>query len=99
KKYETKPELIGFTVEISYDPMNSETLTISHPNIKAFTANPLVIGSYCNQSSPLPISMQETEPETSRLLDALEQKHKETKERVTDGISFAAYRKVGESHV
>lgn len=41
KKYETKPSLIGFEVEIAYDPMTPEILTIHHPRIADFQARPL----------------------------------------------------------
>ena len=99
KRYETKPELIGATVEIAYDPANPEVLTISHPGIEPFTAKPLVIRSYCAQASAIPVAMQTEMPKTSRLLDALEKRHKESKPFMTNAISFADYGKEGRTHV
>jgi len=93
KKYETKASLIGFKIEIAYDPSSPEIITVSYPGIEPFQAKPLTIGEYCDQKPALPVSMQAMEPETSRFLDALEQQHKETVKRRADAISFGAYRK------
>ena len=93
KRYETKPSLIGFTVEISYDPSNPEIITVHYKGMESFQARPLEIGEYCDPRMPLPASMLETEPETSRFLDALEKRHKESVKRRADAISFGGYRK------
>ena len=93
KRYETKASLIGFTVEISYDPAAPETLNISMPGMEPFQARPLKIGEYCDQKPAIPISMQALEPETSRFLDALEKRHAQTMKRRADAISFGGYRK------
>ena len=99
RKYETTPALIGHTVEISYDPVSPDTLTIRYPGIVPVTATPLQISSYCNQEQVIPASMLPVQPETSRLLDALEKKHQESKERLADAISYASLRKEKASHV
>lgn len=99
KKYETKASLIGFTVEISYDPASPEVITVSYPGIESFTASPVKIGNYCDSGETLPVSMQQTVPTTSRFLDALELKHNETKAKRTDAISFAALKKEANEHV
>lgn len=99
KKYETKPALIGQVVEVAYDPLSPDILTISYPGIESFTAKPLKIGEYCDKNETLPISIQQAAPETSRFLDALEKKHEQSKKQLTDAISFASYRKEGGSHV
>ena len=93
KQYETKASLIGFTVEISYDPASPEVITVNYPGIEPFRAAPLRIGEYCDQKPELPVSMLAVEPETSRFLDALEKKHEESAKRRADAISFGAYRK------
>lgn len=59
KRYETKPSLIGHTVEISYDPAAPEQITVSYQGMDPFTAMPVRIGSYCDKSLALPASMQE----------------------------------------
>ncbi len=93
RKYETKPALIGCKVNISYDPAASEIITVSYPGIEAFTAKPLDIGSYCDKTPTLPLSMQEAEAKTSRLLDALEKRKNENQQMKTDAISFSGYGK------
>lgn len=93
KRYETKASLIGSKVEISYDPASPELITVSHPGLAPFTARPLRVGEYCYPKQPLPVSMLAAEPESSRFLDALEQRHKETVKRRADAISFGGYRK------
>ena len=93
KRYETKPSLIGHTVEISYDPAAPEQITISYQGMEPFTAVPLKIGPYCDKRPTLPASMQEQTPTTSRFLDALEVRHKQTQQQMANAISFASYRK------
>ena len=92
-QYETKASLIGFTVEIAYDPASPEIITVRYPGIEPFQAAPLKIGEYCDQKLALPASMLTVEPETSRFLDALEKKHEESARKRADAISFGAYRK------
>lgn len=89
----TKPSLIGYTVEISYNPAAPEQITISHQGMEPFNAAPLKIGSYCDKRPTLPASMQEQTPTTSRFLDALEKRHEQNRRQMADAISFAAYRK------
>ena len=93
KRYETKPSLIGHTVEISYDPAAPEQITVSYQGRELFTAMPVVIGPYCDKSPALPASMQEQTPTTSRFLDALEKRHEQNRRQMADAISLAAYRK------
>lgn len=91
RRYETLPGLIGFQVEISYDPADPEEVTVSYPGIQPFTARPVRIGEYCDREETLPISIQACPPVSSRFLDALEKKHEQSREKMTDAISFASY--------
>lgn len=99
RKYETKPSLIGCRVEISYDPMASETITVRYSGVEPFTAEPVKIGSFCDKAPALPLSMQEQETESSRMLAALEKMHVQTRQQRADAISFGEYRKDGGRHV
>ena len=99
RKYETKPALIGYKVEISYDPAAPETITVSYPGYEPFTAQPVRIGEFCDKNPTLPAAMQEQTPTTSRFLDALEKKHSESTRQMADAISFASYRKEVDDHV
>lgn len=92
-KFETKPSLIGFTVDISYDPSVPEIITVSYPGIEPFTAKPVKIGAFCDKNETLPVSMLLATAETSRFLDALETRHETSRKQLTDAISFASFRK------
>lgn len=99
RQYETRPELIGFQVEISYDPSAPEQITVHYPGMEPFEAHPVKIGSFCDKNPSLPVSMQPAETSGSRFLAALEKKHEETQVRSADAISFASYRKEAGGHV
>lgn len=99
RKYETRPALIGFKVEISYDPAAPETITVHYPGMEPFTAEPLKIGAFCDKSPSLPASMLEREAESSRMLSALEKKQEVSRSRMADAISFVQLRKDGGSNV
>ena len=86
-------------MEIAYDPLAAETLTVSYPGIPSFTAKPLQIGEYCSQKPVIPVGMLPVEPESSRFLAALQRKHEKTKQRNADAISFAAFRKEATGNV
>ena len=72
KKYDVGVALTGKKVEIVFDPMAPDTITVQ----------------YQGMDTMLPV-----DPETSRFLDLLEQKHKERMTRNADAISFASLRK------
>lgn len=93
QRYETKAQLIGRTVEISYDPSAPDIITVHHEGMEPFQASPLNIGSYCDQKQPLPPAVQTVDPETSRFLDALEKQHAKNIKQKADAISFGSYRK------
>lgn len=99
RRYETKPSLIGYKVEISYDPKSPETITVYHEGIAPFTASPVKIGAFCDKSPALPLSMQTQIPEESRFLNALEKKHGQTKKQVANAISFTGYGKGEDANV
>lgn len=99
RKYETKPALIGFKVEISYDPIAPEVITVSHPGMEPFTSRPVKMGAFCDKTPTLPVSMQEKEADSSRLLAALEKKNTRFRQQHADALSFASYRKEGDANV
>lgn len=99
RKYEMKPALIGFKVEIAYDPMVPQTITVSYPGMEPFTAEPLKIGAFCDKNPTLPVSMQEGKADCSRMLKVLERKQEQARQQMTGAISFGQFRKDGEGHV
>ncbi len=103
RMYEVSAALIGAKVNVSYDPMAPETLTIRYPGMDLMTVHPVVIGEYCDPKPAVPASMLPAEPQTSRLLDVIEQKHTARQQLQANAISFSSYRKDaqkgGEGHV
>lgn len=99
QRYETRPALIGYKVQISYDPAAPETITVSYPGFEPFTAKPVRIGEFCDKKPSLPASMLAQAPETSRFLDALEKRHTQIQGQKADAISFASFRKEGNTDV
>lgn len=99
KRYETKPSLIGCRVEISYDPVAAETITVRYHGTEPFTAKPVKIGAFCDKTPALPEVMTPKEAEASRMLNALEKQHEQSRQRRADAISFGSYRKDGGSNV
>ena len=93
RKYETKTSLIGFTVEIAYDPMAPETIKVTCEGTAPITARPLAIPEFCDRTEERPSCMQDEMPETSRFLDALEKKYNESMQQRADAISFSSYGK------
>ena len=98
-KYEVSASLIGATVEIAFDPMDTDTLTVSYPGVKPFDVHPIAIGEFCDPKPEIPQSMLETPPEESRFLKGLARKREKSRKQAADAISFRDYRKEAGSNV
>ena len=98
-KYETSASLIGATVEIAYDPMAPEIITVTYPGIEPMEVKPLRIGSFCDPKPEIPECMLEKEPETSRFLNGLAERHEANRQIKADALSFGTYRKEGQKGV
>jgi putative transposase len=99
RKYEVGLSLIGASVDVTYDPMSLDTLTVAYQGSEPFSVKPLEIGEYCRKGPKLPDHMLPLEPQTSRLLDALESKYTKKKELETTAIRFGSYKKGGKCDV
>ena len=95
RKYEVGLSLIGAEVEIAYDPMNSETVTVIYRDMEPFEAKPLKIGEFCSKGPKVPEHLLPTEPETSRFLDGLRKKYEQKKAQAASAINFSSYKKGG----
>ena len=98
-KYEASVALANTEVEISYDPMNTETIKVLYRDMDPVMAHRVRIDAFCDKTPPLPVGMTDKVPETSRFLDALEKKYKEEHQLMANALSFGDYGKVGGSHV
>ena len=93
RKYDVSAALAGRTVEIAYDPMAPETVTVTCEGTAPVTVHPLAIPEFCDRNPVVPSSMQEKSPETSRFLDALREKAERNRQRRMSAISFSGYGK------
>lgn len=99
KKYEVGLSLIGAKVNISFDPMRTQELTVGYRDLPPFKVKELVIGEFCSNAPTLPAHMLPLEPESSRFLDALSKKYDAKKQLAVQAISFDAFRKGGPGNV
>ena len=90
RKYEAGAHLIGEQVVIAFDPKDDRTITVYPKDSASFTASPVQIGEYCAREIPVPRAVAE-EPVTSRFLDVLEKKHRESQKKLADAISYSDY--------
>ena len=90
RKYEVGVLFAGRTVDVVYDPSDTETLTIEHKQTgAAFQVKELKIGTHTGPRPKLPKSMNPVIPETSRLLDAKEKQYHEHQDSVRRAIRFS----------
>lgn len=99
KRYEASAALSNLEAEVSYDPMDLDTVTVSCRGAAPIRAHRMEIGAFASKVAALPLGMTGTIPETSRLLDALEKKYKEDHGQMARALSFGEYGKEAWSHV
>lgn len=92
RKYEVGLKFIGFTVNVVYDPADTEEVIIAYQNHPEFRAKRLAIGEHTAPRPKLPETMQKQPAQTSRLLTAAENQNKKRKANQPVAIS---YRSVG----
>lgn len=96
RQYEASVALAGMEVEISYDPLNKETVTVSLGKMEKIQAHPVRIGAFAAKTPERPAGMTDMLPETSRFLDALEKRYKQDHGMMANALSFGEYGKAGE---
>ena len=96
KKYEASASLANLKVEVSYDPLNMETVTVRYGKMDSLQAHPIRIGAYADKKPERPVGLTNELPDTSRFLDALEKKYKEEHRIQARALSFADYGKEGD---
>ena len=98
-RYEASAALSNQQVEIAYDPMNTETVMVYSKGTEAVRAHRMEIGSYASKVPPVPSGMTGKEPESSRLLDALEKKYRQDHAQMAKALSFEGYGKGEQGNV
>ena len=99
KDYEASAALAGLEAEISYDPLNKETVTVSFGKMEKIQAHPVRIGAFADKAAPRPAGMTDMLPETSRFLDALEKRYNKDHGLMADALSFGEYGKAVNANV
>lgn len=87
KKYEADPLLAGRTVDVAYDPSDTQALTVEYSG-RSWRVKELKIGEHTGPRSKLPKSMLKALPGTSRLLDAKEKQYAARQESVRRAIRY-----------
>lgn len=89
KKYEVGVLFAGQTVNIVFDPADTEIVIVEHERSgSAFQVKELKIGVHTGPRPKLPKFMTKAIPETSRLLDEKEKRYNARQEVVRRAISF-----------
>ncbi len=97
--YEASTALAGMEAEVSFDPLDMDTVTVSHGGMTPINARKVRIGAYASKTPDRPEGMTGSDPETSRFLDAIEKRYKEAHAMQADALSFGDYGKEGDSDV
>ena len=92
RKYEAGAEWIGHQVTIAFDPMDDREIAVYPKDALPFKAVPVAIGEYCAKAAPIPASIAD-KPATSRFLDVLEKKNRESRRKLADAISYGDFGK------
>lgn len=92
KKYEVGLAFIGHKVEIVYDPRDITTITIEYENHTPWQVKELVIGEWAGKRPPIPDQIQPVSTDSSRLLNAAEQKNQARQETLSRANSFRKFR-------
>jgi hypothetical protein len=95
RNYEVSVALIGSKIEIAYDPMATEVLTVHYKDMEPFDVKPLVIGEFCTGIKPkLPEHMLPVEPDNSRFLDAIEKSAAQKKALRYQTVGLTSFRNI-----
>jgi len=90
KLYEVGLSMIGQTVDIVYDPADTQILTVEHkPTGYSGQAHILVVGPYAGKRPRLPKTMLSEPAKTSRLLDVKEKKYQQYQNAVRRAIRYS----------
>jgi hypothetical protein len=96
KKYEVGISFIGCTVDVVYDPADTNELTIEYEGHSPWKAKQLVIGERAGKRPELPEHLTQAGTNSSRLLKAAARKNEQRREQQAPAISFRKVVKAGE---
>lgn len=99
EKYEVGLSFIGCTVDVIYDPADTNQLTVEYEGHPSWTAKRLVIGERTGPRPTIPPHMLPQPAEASRLLTAAAKQQEQRKKEQTPAISYRTVKKDGEGRV
>ena len=101
QKYEVGVVWVGSTVDVIYDPTDTQEVTIEAPDVAPWTARPLVMGEHTGTRSALPDHIGTSEPHGSRVLKGAAQQHAARRAAEPPAVSFQGltHTEEGPSHV
>ena len=99
RKYEVGISFIGCTVNVIYDPADTNELTIEYEGYSPWKAKQLVIGERAGKRPKMPEHLTKVGTNSSRLLRVAEKKNQQRREQQTPAISFRSVVKAGEQNV
>lgn len=99
QKYEVGLTFIGRQVDVIYDPLNIEELTIEFEGYSPWKAKKLVIGERSGKRPALPEHLLVQNAESSRLLKAAERKNQERQTEQKPALTFRGVWKEADSRV
>ncbi|WP_404468662.1 DDE-type integrase/transposase/recombinase [Sutcliffiella horikoshii] len=99
QKYEVGLTFIGRQVDVIYDPLDIEELTIEFEGYSPWKAKKLVIGERAGKRPTLPEHLQVRDAESSRLLKAAERKNQERQTEQKPALIFRSVWKEADSRV
>lgn len=88
RKYEVGILFIGFTVDVVYDPADITELTIEYDGHAPWTVRELVIGERAGKRPSLPEHFGPQPADTSRLLNAAEERNQERQKQHAPAVSY-----------
>lgn len=98
-KYEVGLSFIGCTVDVIYDPRDTDELSIEYQGHSPFRVRKLIIGERTEPRPKLPEQLQPYPSDSSRLLSAATKKNDQRKTQQPPAISYRAAKKEEENHV
>lgn len=99
QKYEVGLSFIGCTVDVIYDPADTDELTIEYEGHNPWKAKKLVIGERAAQRPKLPEHLTKERADSSRLLRAAKKKNEQRAEQYIPAVSYRRVSKGGDHHV
>jgi len=98
EKYEVGLLFIGCTVDVIFDPTDTNQLTIEYEGHPPWTAKRLIIGERTGPRPKLPSQLQPKAAENSRLLAAAAKQNEQRKAIQTPAVTYRNVKKGGEGN-